>query len=59
MAAILIEHLQSSWDAVFNNLVMRGSGSQKNPYAWEGRPEVAVGVFTLESLTYLGLRWDN
>lgn len=59
MATILIEHLQRSWDAVLNNHMMRGSGSQKNTYAGEGRPEISVGVFTLECLTYLGLRWDN
>lgn len=59
MIAILIENVQSSWDTVFNNHVMRGPRSQNNPYAWEGRAKVAVGVFTLEFLTYLGLRSDN
>ena len=59
MVAVLIEHFQSCSDVVLHNHVMRGRMYQNNPYAWEGTAKVAVGTFTLASLTYLGLRSDN
>lgn len=59
MVAVFSEHFQSYSDVVVANHVMRGPTFQNNPYAWEGTTMIAVGVFTLAFLTYLGLRSDN